>query len=100
MNHGIDKIMVDSIQQGFLLMDKNRVEGFAGYEKPWDFALLEKGIANKYKKLPPFGENYEFMAGKKESAHIIEFIKIFDAGKKIIKDKGIMKKIIRKWKVN
>lgn len=94
---GINKIEINTIVQGFTMLDSNRLDGFLGYESSWDYILKENGWVNKYDKLPPFDGTQEFLVTSRTNKVGTRFIDIYDQGKKIIEDNGLLKKIDEKW---
>ena len=90
---GIEKLPVDSIEQGFRLLDEGRIEGFAGYEVLWDFKNRELGRTGQYAKLPPFGATREFVTALKTNPNGEELLAAFDRRKREIIDNGTMERI-------
>jgi len=88
---------INDILQGFAMLDKKRLEGLAGYELNFDYALKKAEWQNTYKKLPVFDSTKEYAAGAKSNSNVIQVIKDFDAGKKQIMENGIFDKITDKW---
>ena len=63
-----DKILkstVNRILQGFKMMDNKRLDGLAGYEVIFDYALKTEGIKKLFKKLPVFDSTAEYIVGLK-----------------------------------
>jgi len=86
-------------KQGFALIDKKRVLGFVGMSTINDYYLKEHGISSKYKKLPRFDFNTEYMAGMKNNPKVIRLLDVYDAGKRTITQNGTLDKIKAKWGV-
>jgi len=49
------------------MLEAGRLDGFAGYEIHWDYALHRMGQADQYRKLPVFGGKKEFVTALKEN---------------------------------
>ncbi len=91
-----DKEEVDSIEQGFAMLEAGRVDGFAGYEVVWDYHIAENSLG-EYAKLPPFGVAREYvttLTGNEQGEAMLE---IFDQGKRRIEDNGTMAEIEARW---
>ncbi|MBU2706849.1 transporter substrate-binding domain-containing protein [Zooshikella marina] len=91
------KINVKKISQGFKVLLVNRVDGFAGYEKNWDYIIAKENIKGDFKKSPYFGYATEFVVGKKESSSVKQLLNIFDQGKRHIDKIGLTEKIRQQW---
>lgn len=86
-------------EQGFALIDKKRVLGFVGMSTINDYYLKEHGMSSKYKKLPSFDFNTEYMAGMKNNPKAIRLLDVYDAGKRAIIRNGTLDRIKAKWGV-
>lgn len=88
----------DKTITGFKLLKAVRIDGFAGYDINWDYALKQSGMdASLFKKLPPFGQTTEHAVCLKTNERSKEILNTFDKGKKnIIKD-GTFEQISQKW---
>ncbi|SFC88042.1 substrate-binding periplasmic protein [Pseudoalteromonas denitrificans] len=93
----INKYIVGDVLQGFGMLDKQRIAGFLGYERNWDYILKHHGWASKYKKLPPFGGSKEYLATLKTNPRAKEFLTAFDVGKQKLIENGRLAKIHEKW---
>jgi len=93
----IDKVKVDSIEQGFDVLEEGRVVGFAGYDIPWDYRLRQWGRAADFDKLPPFDGTKEFLAGLQDREAATEAIKAFDEGFRRIQENGTLAEIRQRW---
>lgn len=87
----------DSVLQCFQMLDKRHVFGVAGYDLVFDYTLKKEGIQNKYKKLPYFDQNSEYLTGNKANAYVYALVDDFDVGKQIIIRNGTLKAITSKW---
>jgi polar amino acid transport system substrate-binding protein len=96
-NNKIKKWNVNKISQGFSMLDKDRIDGFAGYELNFDHALKIIGKHGIYKKLPVFDTASEYLAGSKKRPNIKKILQDFDTGKRKIIKNGKFKKINIKW---
>ncbi|SLM30320.1 ABC-type amino acid transport/signal transduction systems, periplasmic component/domain [Desulfamplus magnetovallimortis] len=96
---GFEKDDVTKIIQGFKMLDMGRIDGFAGYEINFDYALKNENWKTKYKKLPSFDASIEYVAGVKTNPGISIILDDFDLGKKKIIENGIFSDISRKWGV-
>jgi len=94
---GFEKYPLSGIEQGFNMLEAGRLDGFAGYEIHWDYALHRMGQADQYRKLPVFGSKKEFVTALKENPRGSEFLDAFDAGKRHLKETGRLDEIARKW---
>ncbi len=88
---------VNTILQGFRMLDRKRLDGFAGYEQIWDYALKKIGSKTQYRKLPPFEYTEEYAVGLKSTPGIEGLLRDFDSGRRRIEASGIAEKISRKW---
>ncbi|WP_431689385.1 substrate-binding periplasmic protein [Hahella sp. NBU794] len=93
----IVKYDVGEILQGFAMLDKGHLDGLAGYELSFDYALQQANWRNHYKKLPVFDSTDEFAVSAKRNPNGQKLLDIFDAGKRRIVEKGIFYKINAKW---
>ncbi|MDD2717402.1 MAG: transporter substrate-binding domain-containing protein [Candidatus Wallbacteria bacterium] len=93
----ISKEYVDSIIQTFKILDKNRVFGIAGYDIPFDYTLKQNGISDKYRKLPPFDAEFEYLIGSKSNPSAQKILDLYLQGRKKIEQNGIFSKIKSKW---
>lgn len=93
----IIKINVNTIYQGFRMLDYYRINGFIGYETTWDYVLKKNGWEDKYRKLPVFDSTNEYLVALKTNPHSIELLKVFDSGKRRLLQNGKMKKIEDRW---
>lgn len=91
------KYSIDTILQGFKMLDLKRLDGFAGYEINWDYALHKAHLENKYKKLPIFDFTNEYLTTLKINPRSIEILQAFDIGKKRLQKNGKLHKIEKKW---
>lgn len=93
----IRKIDVNTIHQGFRMLDHYRLNGFIGYETTWDFFLKKYGWEDKYRKLPVFDSTNEYLVALKTNPRSIELLKIFDSGKRKLYQTGKLKEIEERW---
>jgi len=70
---GFEKYPLSGIEQGFNMLEAGRLDGFAGYEIHWDYALHRMGQADQYRKLPVFGSKKEFVTALKENPGVANF---------------------------
>lgn len=96
-NEKIKKYEIDEIMAGFRMLDKKRIDGFAGYEDNWDYALKQAGWKTAYKKLPVFDSSDEYVMGLKSNPRISEVLEAFDSGKRRIIENGRHREIVGKW---
>ncbi|KPA15300.1 amino acid ABC transporter periplasmic protein [Candidatus Magnetomorum sp. HK-1] len=92
----VEKYEINRIIQGFKMLEKKRLDGFAGYEINFDYALKKEKIKSLFKKSPPFDSNAEFLVGLKNK-RVMQIIKDFDEGKKKIIQNGTFDKIAKQW---
>ena len=85
-NSGILKYDVGKIQNGFMMLKAGRLVGFAGYEENFDRILNREDLMGRFKKLPVFDQNDEYIAGARNNPRVAELLKIFDRGKQRLKD--------------
>ncbi len=93
----IDKVSVESIEQGFDVLEEGRVVGFAGYDVPWDYRLRQWGRADDFEKLAPFDGTKEFLAGLQDHQPGTEALEAFDKGFQRIKENGTLAEIRERW---
>ena len=96
-NTEIRKYELDDILGGFRMLDKKRLDGFAGYEDNWDYALKQANWKTTYEKLPAFDSSEEYVMGLKTNSRINEYLEAFDSGKKKIVENGRFDAIVKKW---
>lgn len=99
-NEHEDKIKtspVNDVLTGFKMLKMGRVEGFAGYDINWDYALSQSDLDIDVKKLPPFGETLEYAVCLKSNPNGKTILQDFDAGKQKIIEQGIFEDIRAKW---
>jgi polar amino acid transport system substrate-binding protein len=89
---------VDKIMQGFIMLDKKRIDGYVGYEIPYDYALKQANMTSKFKKLPSFEESKEYLVGLKSDPHAQKLLNVFDTGKRKIIQNGVFDHIEKKWR--
>lgn len=94
----IQKEVLDGILQCFHMLDLGRVYGVAGYDIVFDYVLKKEGVADQYRKLPPFDRSDEYIAGARASPESRRILDDFDAGKRRIVQKGIYEAIEAKWR--
>lgn len=95
---GFERQFVDSIEQGFSMLDQDRIDGFAGYEVVWDYKLREMGRSGEYRKLPPFDQTREYLTALKTNERGGELLAAFDRGRRIIETNGTMAAIEARWR--
>lgn len=88
---------VDSIKQGFELLRKGRVDGFAGYDIVWDYRLQQWGWKDEFDKVEPFGRTREFVTGLRSRESTARAIQAFDRGFRTIRENGTLARIRAKW---
>ncbi len=93
-----EKQLVDSIEQGFRMLDEGRIDGFAGYEVVWDYKIREMDRSGQFGKTPAFDETREFVTAMKTNPRGEELLTAFDRGKRIITDNGTMDQIAERWR--
>lgn len=92
------KQLVDSIEQGFRMLDEGRIDGFAGYEVVWDYKIRNMDRSGEYGKTPAFDETREFVTALKSNPRGEELLAAFDRGKRIITENGTMERIAARWR--
>lgn len=98
-NGKIKKDELTKIIQGFKMLDIKRIDGFAGYEINFDYALKSEGWKTEYKKLPSFDASIEYVAGAKINNKVPDILDDFDSGKKKIVENKTFDTILKKWGV-
>lgn len=93
----ITKVNVNTISQGFRMLDYYRMDGLVGYEITWDHVLEKNGWEEKYRKWPVFDSTNEYLVALKTNPRAIEILKVFDSGKQILLQNDTMQKIEEKW---
>ena len=100
-----EKMELDSILPGFEMLAKGRIDGLAGYEINFDYALKQaakqdywqEGEPPQFVKLPVFGASQEFAAGAKSNPNIVGILADFDTGLSKIEGNGTYDRILEKW---
>ncbi len=95
---GISKYPLNSIEQGFRMLQRGRLDGFAGYETNWDYVLKEMGLQGQFDKLPEFGASREYVAVLKTNPDAERLLRDFDAGFQAIKESGDYQRIVDRWR--
>ncbi|NRD72893.1 transporter substrate-binding domain-containing protein [Shewanella sp. VB17] len=98
--HSVDyvtKYDVNTISQGFQMLEKGRIDGFIGYENTWDYILKQQGWSNKYNKMPSFGSTKEYIAVLKTNPNGQTILQDFDIGKQKLIESGKLKEIEKFW---
>ncbi|MBD3898454.1 transporter substrate-binding domain-containing protein [Halomonas sp. ML-15] len=95
---GISKYSLNSIEQGFRMLQRGRLDGFAGYEAIWDNVLQQMGLQGQFDKLPDFGASREYVVGLKRDPGTEQRLRDFDAGLQAIKESGEYQRIVEHWR--
>ncbi len=88
----------DGILQCFQMLDRGRVYGVAGYDIVFDYVLKKEGLTDRYRKLPPFDRNNEYLAGAKTGSRAKRVLEAFDSGKRRIVENGVYQAIEDRWR--
>lgn len=94
----IIKEPTDTIAQGFDLVAKKRLLGLAGFQLPYDHELKRTERADEFKIVGHFDTIDEYLMGRKNDQSSLLSLDIFDAGRKIIEENGMLSAIERKWR--
>ncbi|MBI9090938.1 MAG: transporter substrate-binding domain-containing protein [Desulfobacterium sp.] len=94
---GIIKYNVNTIWQGFKMLDANRLDGFMGYEYNWDYVLKQNNLNQKYRKLPFLTGSLEYIVVLKSNPNSRAILNAYDTGKKELIRTGELKHIRNKW---
>lgn len=94
----ISKYPLNSIEQGFRMLQRGRLDGFAGYEMNWDYVLKGMGLQGEFDKLPEFGASREYVVGLKVNPDTERLLRDFDAGLQAIKENGEYQRIVERWR--
>jgi len=94
--NSIKKYPLSKIIQGFKMLHRKRLDGFAGYEINFDYTLEKNNMKSLFRKLPAFDKCEEFLVGLKNT-HVLQILKDFDEGKKKIIMNVTFDEIIDKW---
>lgn len=89
---------VSTLKHGFELLKLNRIQGFAGYEIPWDYYLKQSGKTKLFKKLPAFDETVEFLIVSINHPRKQEILDAYDQGYSVLAESGELEKIKGKWR--
>ena len=84
------------IIEGFKMLDRKRLDGFAGYEVNFDYVLKQARMKALFKKLPSFDSAVEYVVGLKDE-RVSQILKDFDVGKRKIIQNGKFDQIVKKW---
>ena len=80
------------------MLESNRIDGFAGYEIIFDYALKDSNLNRPFRKLPTFDSTSEYVVGLKTNKKVAKIINDFDIGKRQIIKTGKFDKITQKWR--
>lgn len=94
----IDKHPVESIDHGFELLKRGRIDGFAGYALPWDRYLDRTQQRDAFRKLPRFGGTAEYVTALKNNERGKRLLDIFDRGKQQIAGNGRLAELRQRWR--
>ncbi len=97
---GINKYPISSIEQGFHMLQAERLDGFAGYETTWDYILLKMGWQEQFEKLPVFADSQEYLVGIKTNQDTLHLLNEFDAGLASIKASGVYQRTMQRWSMS
>lgn len=95
---GFSKYPLDSIEQGFRMLERQRLDGFAGYETNWDYVLKEMGLQDRFDKLPEFGSSKEYVVGLRDNPSTEQLLRDFDTGFDHIRESGEYRRITERWR--
>lgn len=95
---GVSTYPLNSIEQGFRMLQRGRLDGFAGYETNWDYVLKEMGLQGQFDKLPEFGSSKEYVVGLKDNPDTERLLRDFDAGLQAIRESGEYQRIVERWR--
>lgn len=96
---GILKHSVFSVEQGFAMLEKGRVEGVAGYEVPFDVLLRARGLSGRFRKLPPWGRVDEYVIAPRDAPEGARWLDAFDRGLTILRADGRLDRLYAKWNI-
>lgn len=96
-NDQIDKFPLSNILQAFMMLDLGRIDGLAGYETNFDYALDHAGKPNIYTKLPSFGRTMEFAAASLQNPNALHLLEVFDQGMDYLNASGELDRIKVQW---
>ena len=94
---GFYRYGLSDILQGFQMLDAGRIDGLAGYETNFDYALSEAGLPNPYTKHPSFGETFEYATASKSHPTGRDMLMVFDLGVEHLKASGRLSEIRQHW---
>ncbi len=98
MNSGqFSKLPVNTIEEGFLMLEARRIDAFIGYEANHDRYLNRNGIAGKFRKLPAFGSAFEYCMGASGNPRVQAILDDFDKGFQALESDGRLKKLDALW---
>lgn len=89
---------VSTLKQGFELLKFKRIQGFVGYEIPWDYYLKQGEKTGQFKKLPAFDESLEFIAMSINHPRKQEILDAYDQGNAALDKSGELEKIKGNWR--
>ncbi|WP_409522784.1 substrate-binding periplasmic protein [Nitrincola sp. MINF-07-Sa-05] len=93
----IDKFPLSDILQAFMMLDLGRIDGLAGYETNFDYALDHAGKPNIYTKHPSFGRTMEFAAASQQNPNARHLLEVFDRGMDYLRTSGELDRIKTQW---
>jgi len=85
------------ILQGFQMLNAGRIDGLAGYETNFDHALHQVGLPNHYRKLPSFGQTFEYATTSKSNPNGESLLQAFDLGVEHLRVSGRLSEIRQHW---
>jgi len=88
---------VGTILQGFKMLEKERIDGFLGYESNWDYILKQQGWMKKYRKTPSIGSSREYLVALKSNPNSLIILKTFDTGKQKLIQSGRLEELEKIW---
>lgn len=93
----IEKHPVESVAQGFELLKRGRIDGFAGYELPWERYLNRTQKRDAFRKLPEFGGTAEYVTALENNPQAEKLLAIFDRGKRQLSARGRIAELRQRW---
>ena len=87
-------------RESFLMLEKNRIDVYVGYDIVADYFLKNTNQLAKFKRHAPIDFNYEFLSTNLDNPAKIQKVKDFDKGIEAIKKNGAFKKILEKWGID
>lgn len=93
----INRVALRHILSGFEMLQRGRLDGFLGYERIWDYHIVEQGWTSKFRKELVLGYENEYVAALKSNPRGQKLLDDFDLGKQRLINSGRLQQLRQKW---